>query len=60
MCIALLNSPILSFNWRSDLVVKDRQHPTHFGCTIKQEIEWERFGLAHKQVWMIKMSKRVS
>jgi len=25
MCISLLNSPILSLNWRSDLVVKDRQ-----------------------------------
>jgi hypothetical protein len=34
--------------------------PNSLGCTIKQEIEWERFGLAHKDVSMIKMSKRVS
>ena len=33
---------------------------THFGCTIKKEDEWERFALAHKRVWMIKISKRVS
>jgi hypothetical protein len=30
------------------------------GCTIKQEIEWERFGLAHKNATMIKISKKVS
>jgi hypothetical protein len=34
--------------------------PNSLGCTNKQEIEWERFGLVHKKVWMIKMSKRVS
>jgi hypothetical protein len=29
-------------------------------CTIMEEIEWERFGLAHKDASMIKISKRVS
>jgi hypothetical protein len=33
--------------------------PNSLECKIKQEIEWERFDLAHKDVSMTKMSKRV-
>jgi hypothetical protein len=44
----------------SGFVLKIGCDTNSLGCTNKQEIEWERFGLVHKDVWMIKIYKRVS